>query len=280
MIAAIYARKSTAQDDVADEAKSVTRQVEGARAFITAKGWTLDDAHIYIDDGVSGALFANRAEFQRMMRDAAARRVRRRRVLRPGSLRSSRAPDDGRAQRAGRSRRHRLGLFAPAARSISTRFEGETTTLLRREFAQQYRDHIRKNDARSDALQGGAGLRHRRQGVRLRQPPDQKGHAERRINEAEAAIVRDIYARFADGEGARSIAAALNRGGVPSPRAQQGRPSGWSASTDPRRARRGRSIAARSSTAGRRKPTAANSASANRAREGHDRRAPRTVAAP
>ena len=34
-----------------------------------------------------------------------------------------------------------------------------------------------------------------------------KGHAELRINEAEAVIVRDIYARFASGEGARSIAA-------------------------------------------------------------------------
>src|SRR5438445_1038840 len=72
MIAAIYARKSTAQDDVADDAKSVTRQIGGARAFITTKGWTLKEHHIYTDDGVSGALFANRAEFQRMMRDAAA----------------------------------------------------------------------------------------------------------------------------------------------------------------------------------------------------------------
>ena len=62
MIAAIYARKSTAQD-VADDAKSVTRQVDGAKAFIAAKAWTLDDAHVYTDDGVLGALFANRAEF-------------------------------------------------------------------------------------------------------------------------------------------------------------------------------------------------------------------------
>jgi Recombinase len=37
--------------------------------------------------------------------------------------------------------------------------------------------------------------------------------------------------RLASGEGARSIAGALNRQQIPSPRAQQGRPSGWSAST-------------------------------------------------
>ena len=71
MIAAIYARKSTAQDDVADEAKSVTRQVEGARIFIASKGWTLDEHHVYTDDGVSGAFFANRPDYQRMMHDAA-----------------------------------------------------------------------------------------------------------------------------------------------------------------------------------------------------------------
>ena len=33
MIAAIYARKSTDQDGVADEEKSVTRQIEHARAY-------------------------------------------------------------------------------------------------------------------------------------------------------------------------------------------------------------------------------------------------------
>ena len=70
--AAIYARKST-KDDNTDEAKSVTRQTTSARAFIATKpGWSLDDEHIYVDDGVSGSLFTSRPEFQRMMRDAAA----------------------------------------------------------------------------------------------------------------------------------------------------------------------------------------------------------------
>ncbi|MEO8682773.1 MAG: recombinase family protein [Vicinamibacterales bacterium] len=72
MIAAIYARKSTEQHGVADDAKSITRQIDGARRFIAEKGWTLDEAHIYCDDGVSGALFANRVEFQRMLTDAKA----------------------------------------------------------------------------------------------------------------------------------------------------------------------------------------------------------------
>jgi hypothetical protein len=50
MIAAIYARKSSDQTGVADEQKSVARQIEHARAFALRKGWTIDDTHVYADD--------------------------------------------------------------------------------------------------------------------------------------------------------------------------------------------------------------------------------------
>lgn len=66
MRAAIYARKST-QQEVATEAKSVTRQVEHAKAYARKKGWTIDDRHVFIDDGVSGAEFTNRPSFVRLM---------------------------------------------------------------------------------------------------------------------------------------------------------------------------------------------------------------------
>jgi len=55
MIAAVYARKSTDQN-IADEEKSVTRQVEHARAYAKRKGWTVADEHVYADDGISGRL--------------------------------------------------------------------------------------------------------------------------------------------------------------------------------------------------------------------------------
>jgi hypothetical protein len=58
MIAAIYARKSTDQGGVADEQKSVGRQVDHARAYAMAKGWRVDDARVYVDDGISGGEFA------------------------------------------------------------------------------------------------------------------------------------------------------------------------------------------------------------------------------
>jgi site-specific DNA recombinase len=60
MLTAIYARKSTDQDDRADEAKSVTRQVDHARAYAERKGWTVAPDHVYVDDGISGAEFVKR----------------------------------------------------------------------------------------------------------------------------------------------------------------------------------------------------------------------------
>jgi DNA invertase Pin-like site-specific DNA recombinase len=66
MIAAIYARKSTDQN-VADEEKSVARQIERARAYAAAKGWDVADEHVYSDDGISGAEFLKRPSFLALM---------------------------------------------------------------------------------------------------------------------------------------------------------------------------------------------------------------------
>src|SRR5437879_4203305 len=65
MIAAVYARKSTEQNGVGDEEKSVTRQVEHARAYAARKGWTVE--HVYADDGISGAEFVERPGLLRLM---------------------------------------------------------------------------------------------------------------------------------------------------------------------------------------------------------------------
>ena len=67
MIAAIYARKSTDQNGVSDEEKSVTRQIEHATAYAHKKGWTVAEEHVYIYDGISGAEFVKRPGFLRLM---------------------------------------------------------------------------------------------------------------------------------------------------------------------------------------------------------------------
>lgn len=232
MIAAIYARVSKKQEgrEQEGESDSPARQVAGARAFIDAKGWALDESHVYTDDGISGALFADRAEFQRMMRDAAA-----------GAFGAIVFFDLDRFGRNARQTMLALNTLADLGVTIwdySTgqavdldSFEGEMMTFMKARFAQQYRDQVRKHtrDAmREKAAQGfvTGGKVFGYDNLRIA-----KGHAELRINDAEAAVVRDIYTRFASGDGARSIAGMLNRAGALSPRSQQGRPNGWSQST-------------------------------------------------
>jgi DNA invertase Pin-like site-specific DNA recombinase len=63
---AIYARKSTDQN-IADEEKSVARQVARARAYAERKGWAVAEEHVYIDDGISGADFVRREGYLRLM---------------------------------------------------------------------------------------------------------------------------------------------------------------------------------------------------------------------
>jgi site-specific DNA recombinase len=65
--AASYARKSNDQNGVAPDAKSVTRQIEHATAYAATKGWTVDPAHVYTDDAISGAEFQRRPGFLRLM---------------------------------------------------------------------------------------------------------------------------------------------------------------------------------------------------------------------
>ena len=67
MIVAICARKSTEQTGVSDHEKSVTRPIDHATAYVTSKGWTVAQDHIYVDDGISGVEFANRPDFLRLM---------------------------------------------------------------------------------------------------------------------------------------------------------------------------------------------------------------------
>src|SRR2546425_13168651 len=60
VLAAIYARKSTDQAGAGDKSESVERQLAHARAYAASKGWTVADAHVYADDGISGAEFGDR----------------------------------------------------------------------------------------------------------------------------------------------------------------------------------------------------------------------------
>src|SRR5262245_44148850 len=60
MIAAIYARKSTDDSDRNVEARSTQRQIDSARTYATAKGWTVDPRCIFVDENTSGAEWKHR----------------------------------------------------------------------------------------------------------------------------------------------------------------------------------------------------------------------------
>ncbi len=228
MHAAIYARKSNEQKGVAEEAKSVTRQVDGARTFIAAKGWTLDDAHVYVDDGISGGLWDGRPALQQMLRDAEARAFEAIVVYDLDRL--------GRDGHETMSTLHTLygwGVdlwdFSTGSRKDLTQFETRLPVILEAEFAEQYRVKVSKNTKaakRRSAEQGyvTGGKLFGYDNVSIG-----KNQTVRRVNEAEAGVVRAIYTRFAAGEGLRTIALALNEQGALSPRAQKGRANGWGA---------------------------------------------------
>src|SRR5262245_30746207 len=67
MIAAIYARKSTDDSDRNEEARSTTRQVERAKEYAAAKGWTVAPRYIYTDENTSGAEWKHRPGFNALL---------------------------------------------------------------------------------------------------------------------------------------------------------------------------------------------------------------------
>jgi recombinase/recombinase-like zinc beta ribbon protein len=120
--------------------------------------------------------------------------------------------------------------FSTGQRIDLDSFETRLPTILKAEFAQQFREQIRKHTraALRQKFQAGYVVGGEVFGYDNVGP---KGAKRRVPNPEKAAIVVEIYERYARGEGYRSIAWALNARGVPAPSAQRGRPSGWSQST-------------------------------------------------
>ena len=228
-VAAIYARKSTEQH-VSDDAKSVTRQIDNARAFAAGRGWTVLDDHIFVDDGISGAEFERRPGFVALMSALKPRPPFEILVMSEES-RLGRSTNEvpyalGRLIRAGvevwcyRDAR-KITLDTPMDKFMvsATSFASD----MERWLAQQRTTETMLRKAKAGHVTGGKVFGYDN-------APTQDG-VERRVNPAEAAVVRDIFARYAGGEGFKQIAHALNAKKVRSPRPQRGRPSGWDPGT-------------------------------------------------
>ena len=236
MVAAIYARKSTEQNGVADEQKSVARQIDHARSYAIGKGWTVPDDCVFADDGISGAEFANRPGFVGLMN-----------ALKP------RPPfqvlimsEESRLGREAIETAYALKQLVTAGVRVFFYLEDRERTLdsptdkimlsltafadeLERVKARQRTYDALSRKARAGHVTGGRAFGY--DNIDVSTSDGRRSHVERRVREDEADVVRRIFTLCADGVGMTSIAKRLNAEGALSPRAQRGRPRAWAPSS-------------------------------------------------
>ncbi len=242
MRAAIYARKSTDQSTVAEDARSVTRQVEHARAFAERKGWQVVDECVFVDDGVSGAEFgARRPGFVALMAALKPRPAFDVLVMSEESRLGRESIEVGYAfkQITGAGVRV-FSYLTDSERTLDSAIDKVMLSLVsfadevERERARQRTYDARQRKARAGHVCGGSCFGYRN--VEVTGPTDAQGarprlHVSRVVHEPEAVVVREIFDRYAQGWGLIAIAKALNAEGKPSPRPQRGRPAGWAPSS-------------------------------------------------
>lgn len=240
MIAGIYARKSDDQSDVHEDAKSITRQIEHAREYAVRKGWLVSEDCIFFDDAIGGAEFEARPGFLRLMN-----------ALKPGpKFQVIIMSEESRLGRESIETAYAIKQIVRAGVRLFFYLDDRERTLdspveklmlsvttfsdeVEREKARQrtYDALVRK--AKAGYVTGGRVFGYDNVEVTVPGADGQprRSHVERRINEAEAAVVRQIFQLSADGRGLARIAKLLNEEGAPTPRAQQGRPGAWSPSS-------------------------------------------------
>jgi site-specific DNA recombinase len=223
-------------------ARSVTRQVDHARAYAEQRGWIVDDRAVFLDDGISGAEFAARPGFVRLMN-----------TLKPKpTFQALIMSEESRLGREAIETAYALKQLITSGVPVffymenrERRLESPTDKLLlsvtafadelEREKARQrtYDAMVRK--AESGQVTGGRVFGYDNvevfaDGLDANGKP-RRSHVDRKINDREAAIVRRIFELCAHGHGMKMIASTLNQESAPSPRAQRGRPNGWAPSS-------------------------------------------------
>ena len=232
MIAAIYARKSTEQNGVADDQRSVARQIDHARAYAARKGWTTPADLAFVDDGISGAEFSTRPGFVRLMNALKPRPAFQVLVM----------SEESRLGREQLEVGYSLKQIIQAGVRVFFYLEDRERTLdsptdkimlsltafadeLEREKARQRTYDAMQRKARAGHVTGGACFGYRNREVVG--ADGRRSHVEREIDGDQAAVIRRVFELCAAGHGVKAIAKALNADGAPSPRAQQGRSHTW-----------------------------------------------------
>jgi site-specific DNA recombinase len=237
--AAAYVRKSTAQEGVSDEAKSVARQLASVREFATSRGWQMPDGLVFQDDGISGAEFENRDGLQALLRaltprppfthlimmatDRLGREVWEtnyilKRLLQAG-VRVWTYLDNTEISAKDKMRQTLTGLIDDEE---SARSRARTRAVM---VGKADRGHVT----------GGAVFGYRN--VEVRTADGKRSHVELQIVPPEADAVRWLFERVTEGWGYRRTAHAANAAGLPTPKPRRrkddgGRAvAGWSPST-------------------------------------------------
>ncbi|MDP2320627.1 MAG: recombinase family protein [Acidobacteriota bacterium] len=236
MTAAIYARKSTEQYGLADEQKSVNRQIDHARAYAERKGWAVNEAAVFVDDGISGAEFATRPGFLRLMN-----------ALKPRpAFQVLIMSEESRLGREAIETAYALKQLVQAGVRVFFYLEDRERTLdsptdkimmsltafadeLEREKARQRTYDAMSRKAKAGHVTGGRVFGY--DNIEVLGANGERSHVRRQIHEAEAAVVRRIFELSAAGAGLTRITKTLNEEGAPAPRAQRGRPTAWAGSS-------------------------------------------------
>ena len=230
MRAPIYARKSTEQDGVNEEDKSVRRQIEHASAYAKKKGWTVAEDHIYSDDGISGAEFKKRPGLLRLMTTLESKPPFQVLIMSEESRLGRESIETSYVFKQIVESGVRVFFYlSDQERKLDTALDKVMLSLtnfaseMEREKASQ-RTHdalLKKHNA--GYVTGCKVFGY--DNVEVCGPDGKHSHVERKINDAEAAIVRRIFERYANGEGGlKNITKELNDDRVPPPRKSD---SGW-----------------------------------------------------
>ena len=250
MKTAIYCRKSTLQRGDEDT-RSIPRQIADARAFAGRMGLgNVDDLHVYTDDAVSGADVKNLRARARLIGDVEAGKITTV-IMADMSRFSRREGHEVVAELKQIAKKAQVYFYETGQRFV---FGDIGTNIANYAVAEANADYRRKIRTKTKAAQSAKA-----QAGHVLGPPafgykhvdvptgatDGSGrpirsHVTREIFEPQAAVVREIYTRYAAGEGLKKIALILNEKGVPTPRPRKAkgldgkvtpiRPAAWAAS--------------------------------------------------
>ena len=226
----------TDQHHVTSAQKSVSRQVDQARRYAAQKGWAVADEHVYVDDGVSGAEFARRPGFLRLMN-----------AVKPcPDFQVLVMSEESRLGREAIETAYALKQIITSGVRVFFYLEDRERTLetptdkillslttfadeLERDRARQRTYDALERKARAGHVTGGTCFGYRN--VEVVGPDGRRSHVAQEVDPAEAGIVRQVFELCGSGLGQKAIAKQLNAEGARAPRAQQGRLRAWSPSS-------------------------------------------------